>query len=86
MHARQVQAEAGYLPAQSIEALARLKEASRDISISLNALANTHEEWQDATLEFQTELLMVCKSMDKTVAQLADADSDLDGDSDTVAC
>ena len=54
------------------EALAELTEASRDTAASLRALVRVHEEGRDSTLELQSELLMVVKHMDKTLADLSD--------------
>ena len=55
------------------EAINVLVEASRDIAANLRALVAVHQDWREAILEQHTELLLVIKSIDKTLAQLADA-------------
>ena len=55
------------------EALGAALELAQDISVSLRALPRVHEEWLSAMAEQQQELLQVAKSIDRTLADLADA-------------
>ena len=54
------------------EALSELNEAYRDTAASLRALVRVHEDWRDSTLELQSDLLMLVRHMDKTLADLSD--------------
>ena len=54
------------------EPLNVLVEASRDVAANLRTLVGVHEDWREAILEQQNELLLVTKSIDKTLAQFAD--------------
>ena len=52
------------------EYLGTLLEIGHDISGNLRALVRTHEEWLDASVEQQRELLLAAKGMEKTIAEL----------------
>ena len=58
---------------QTEEALNVLVEASRDVAANLRALVREQEDWREGISEQHSELLLVIKSIDKTLAQLADA-------------
>ena len=55
------------------EALGGLLEAAQDLSAIHLGLLKVHEEWLSETVEQQSELLLVAKSIDKTLADLADS-------------
>ena len=52
--------------------LGALSELAGDISLSLRALPQIHEEWMSELLEAQRALLQVAKSMDATLRDMAD--------------
>ena len=54
------------------EALPALLELTQDISRSLRGLLRVQEEWLGETAEQQSELLLVAKSIGKTLADLGD--------------
>ncbi len=54
------------------EALPALLELTQDISRSLRGLLRVQEEWLGETAEQQRELLLVAKSIGKTLADLGD--------------
>lgn len=54
------------------EVLGTLLELTQDISINLRALQRVQEDSLGATMEQQSELLLVAKSIDRTLADLAD--------------
>ena len=54
------------------EATAGLLELAQDISVNLRGLLRLQEEWQETTAEQQRELLMVAKSIDRTLRDLSD--------------
>ena len=54
------------------EALVTLIEMAGDISASLGALPRVHEEWLSAMHEQQGELLLVAKSIDRSLLDIAD--------------
>ena len=54
------------------EALPALLELTEDISRSMRGLLRVHEEWLGETAEQQRELLLVAKSIDRTLGQLGD--------------
>ena len=47
-------------------------ELAQDISTNLRGLLRVHEEWLSESVEQQRELLLVARSLDKTLAELAD--------------
>ena len=59
------------------ELFGTLAELAQDISSSLSALTQVHEEWRDASLEQQAESLLAMRSIDKTLIELKDMAADL---------
>ena len=57
-------------------AMGMLLEHIQDISVNLHALLGVHEELLDASVEQQRELLVVAKSIEKSLAHLADMTED----------
>lgn len=55
------------------EVIPAFPELAQDTSLNLRALARAHEELAGATVEHQSELVVLLKSIDKTLAYLADA-------------
>ena len=54
------------------EATGAFLEIAQDISTNLRGLLRVQEEWLSETEQQQRELLLVAKSLDKTLAELAD--------------
>jgi hypothetical protein len=67
---RESEQEPEFAPSEVIPAF---HELAQDTSLNLRALARAHEELAGATVEHQSELVMLLKSIDKTLAYLADA-------------
>ena len=55
------------------EAMGALLELAQDISANLRGVLRVYEEWLGATVEQQREMLLMVKSIDKTLADLADS-------------
>ena len=64
-------------PALGKEALGALLELAQDTSGNLRSLLRGQEEWLGATVEHQRELLLVARNIDRTLADMADAISEL---------
>ena len=58
-------------PATS-DVMAAFLEVAQDTSVNLRTLARLHEELVSAAVEYQPELMLVLKSIDKTLTYLAD--------------
>ena len=54
------------------EAIGAFLEVAQDISGNLRGLLRVQEEWTDATVEQQRELILVARSIEKTLAELTD--------------
>ena len=52
------------------EVIEALLEKLSDVSTHLRGLARTHEEWQEASVEQQRELVLATKSIDKNLVEL----------------
>ena len=63
------------------ETLGSALESARDISATLRTLVQLEQERQDATVEQQRELLQVARSIEKTLADLADTAAEIRGQS-----
>ena len=71
-----LQASSGDASAKAGETLGAFLEHTENISVNLRALLRVHEEWLDASAEQQRDLLGVAKSIEKSLAYLADAAAD----------
>ena len=71
-----LQASSGYASAKAGETLGTFLEHAENMSVNLRALLRVHEEWLDASAEQQRELLGVAKSIEKSLAYLADTAAD----------
>ncbi len=58
------------------QTLGPLLEVLQDISASLRSAKGDQEEWMNAALEQQQELLLIARSVDRTLADLAEAITD----------
>ena len=69
-----LQQSSGHAPEAGLtgEFLGAALEVAQDIPANLRALQRVLEEWRDATVEQQGELLLVAKRIDKTLTDLAD--------------
>jgi hypothetical protein len=71
-----LQDSSGNASAKAGETLGAFLEHTENISVSLRAILRNHEEMLDASVEQQRELLMVAKSIEKSLAHLADMAED----------
>jgi len=70
------QALSGDASAKAGETRGTFLEHTENISVNLRAILRVHEEWLDASAEQQRELLGVAKSIEKSLAYLADTAAD----------
>lgn len=61
----------------ALEVLGSVSELAQDISINLRSLVRLQEDRLDATVEQQRELLLLLKSIDRTLAELRDTAAEL---------
>ena len=47
-------------------------EVAQDIAVSLSALVRVQQEWSEATEEQRHELLLLARSIDRTLRELVD--------------
>ena len=59
------------------QVLGPLLEVTQDISSALHALVRVQEEWQSEMAEQQQELVLTAKSINKTLADLADTAAEI---------
>ena len=57
----------------AVEGLGRLLELAQDIPTSLRGLLRVQEEWLRATMEQHRELMLVAKSIDRTLTDMGDS-------------
>ena len=55
------------------EVVGGLFELGQDISVNLRGLLRAQEEWLDATVAHQRELLLVAKNIERTLSELTDS-------------
>ena len=55
------------------EVVASLLENAKDISVNLRGMLKVQEEWHDSAFDQQQEMLIVAKSIDRSLRHLADA-------------